>query len=772
MATKYEYFPGTNLEERILFDILREIEILNAGGGGGGSVTSFSSGNLSPLFTTTVANASTTPTLSFTLNTQSANLVLAGPTTGSAAAPTFRSITRADIGNLYTQVGSIFSESWTNLTNWGNVGTPGASVTGNKLSFSGTASTTTNYIKNTSYGKFNYESGIVTWTETVGTVGVGTSGIGFALQSQSSLGASYQNSIMVNVELSTTTTGAIKWYYGGTLVQTSPVVLVPVATNVLNCKLIIYPEKYVFEYNINGGASVKDTLYFYTGVQFNTVGHNAAAFAFFNLGGGSSHSVGAIAISCTQNKNADFLFCGNSIISGYGNHYFYNRASTQIQKRAYNTAEIYARASNSVNDLSITEISALNPTKLCVLACSNDITVNGSASALTDLATFITAVGTISNTAAPTGYSIGNGNLVLCTELPRFAAGAAIATFNTSLISTYGIANIININGIASDGTISLPVQYTYDKVHPTDQLNSQIADEIIKFFGLIKRDIFTDSELFSMSYPGGQNTNFGNDVHLTSFAGYKFIAYNVYSASSGFFTRGSTGQTVLAGIDPNNGYTISVDTGIGPNGPFSPTRRLTIDFTGNISTNNTGTVAYRNTNAGASINAHMLIDPANSVTAGNAFSFDSTNGLGFTRANGTRRIQRAGIQLANNTDTAGSEQSDLSFLTQLAGAAVIERFRITASGGFVVNATNTATGTTGAQTINKPSGTVNIAAAGTSVVVTNSLVTTSSIIIPVIRTNDSTAQIKNIVPGAGSFTVTLVSAATAETSIGFFIIN
>lgn len=30
--TKYEYFPGMNLEERILFDILREIEIITSGG--------------------------------------------------------------------------------------------------------------------------------------------------------------------------------------------------------------------------------------------------------------------------------------------------------------------------------------------------------------------------------------------------------------------------------------------------------------------------------------------------------------------------------------------------------------------------------------------------------------------------------------------------------------------------------------------------------------------------------------------------------------------
>jgi hypothetical protein len=65
-----------------------------------GTVTSFSSGNLSPLFTTSVATPTTTPALSFTAVSQSANLVYVGPATGSAAAPTFRALVVADIPSL------------------------------------------------------------------------------------------------------------------------------------------------------------------------------------------------------------------------------------------------------------------------------------------------------------------------------------------------------------------------------------------------------------------------------------------------------------------------------------------------------------------------------------------------------------------------------------------------------------------------------------------------------------------------------------------------
>ncbi|MFN9112538.1 MAG: hypothetical protein ACK5XN_20925, partial [Bacteroidota bacterium] len=98
--------------------------------------------------------------------------------------------------------------------------------------------------------------------------------------------------------------------------------------------------------------------------------------------------------------------------------------------------------------------------------------------------------------------------------------------------------------------------------------------------------------------------------------------------------------------------------------------------------------------------------------------------------------------------------------------------YKIENDGKISYLATNTAAGTTGAQTINRPSGTVNFAAGATSLVVTNSLCTTASIVLPVIRTNDATAQIKNVVPAAGSFTINLSAAATAETSVGFFIIN
>lgn len=81
---------------------------------------------------------------------------------------------------------------------------------------------------------------------------------------------------------------------------------------------------------------------------------------------------------------------------------------------------------------------------------------------------------------------------------------------------------------------------------------------------------------------------------------------------------------------------------------------------------------------------------------------------------------------------------------------------------------TVTAAGTTGAQTIHKAGGRVNFAAAATSLVVTNELVSARSVITATIGTNDATAAGLKAVPAAGSFTLYLGTAPTAETAVNW----
>jgi len=119
---------------------------------------------------------------------------------------------------------------------------------------------------------------------------------------------------------------------------------------------------------------------------------------------------------------------------------------------------------------------------------------------------------------------------------------------------------------------------------------------------------------------------------------------------------------------------------------------------------------------------------------------------------------------IADNGATTGDV-----FVARDNGAAV---FTIGDGGKVTCCATNTAAGTTGAQTIHKASGTVNFAAGASSLVVTNNLVTTSSIVLLSLRTSDSTMKSVVAVPASGSFTITPNAVPTGETSVGFMVIN
>jgi hypothetical protein len=134
----------------------------------GGTVTNFSAGNLSPLFTTSVANSSTTPALSFALANAAANTVLAGPN-GGTGAPSYRALVAADIPSL-SYISNI------------SVSAPLATTGGltPTISISQANSTTNGYLSSTDWNTFNNKTsctGTVTSVDLCSTTtGVSISG--------------------------------------------------------------------------------------------------------------------------------------------------------------------------------------------------------------------------------------------------------------------------------------------------------------------------------------------------------------------------------------------------------------------------------------------------------------------------------------------------------------------------------------------------------------------------------------------------------------------
>lgn len=71
-------------------------------GSGTGTVTSFAAGPLSPLFTSSVTNSTSTPNLTFTLTSAAQGSVLGGPASGGAGAPTYQTAPFISAANMFS----------------------------------------------------------------------------------------------------------------------------------------------------------------------------------------------------------------------------------------------------------------------------------------------------------------------------------------------------------------------------------------------------------------------------------------------------------------------------------------------------------------------------------------------------------------------------------------------------------------------------------------------------------------------------------------------
>lgn len=152
---------------------------------------------------------------------------------------------------------------------------------------------------------------------------------------------------------------------------------------------------------------------------------------------------------------------------------------------------------------------------------------------------------------------------------------------------------------------------------------------------------------------------------------------------------------------------------------------------------------------------------------ASNAY-FDGTNWRAYiTGSSSFFGANGSAIEFYNAASvTAGSAFSLVNCFS------INSSLRVTIYGEFAMPKTITAGGTTGNQTINKPSGSVNFAAAATTLTVTNSLCTANSVIVATVATNDATMKSVCAVAGAGSFVLTADAAATGETRVNWILTN
>jgi hypothetical protein len=78
----------------------------------------------------------------------------------------------------------------------------------------------------------------------------------------------------------------------------------------------------------------------------------------------------------------------------------------------------------------------------------------------------------------------------------------------------------------------------------------------------------------------------------------------------------------------------------------------------------------------------------------------------------------------------------------------------------------------TGNRTVNKVTGINAFAGGSASITITNDRCTATSLVIATLQTNDTTAVLKNVVPGSGTFTINLTASATGTTNVAWMIVN
>lgn len=166
-----------------------------------------------------------------------------------------------------------------------------------------------------------------------------------------------------------------------------------------------------------------------------------------------------------------------------------------------------------------------------------------------------------------------------------------------------------------------------------------------------------------------------------------------------------------------------------------------------------------------------VLLDDGNSSAPSLAFAADTDTGFWrggsgtiIATANGTNvfavvssDIEPTGAGI--NIGSAGSHWSTGYINSLITSAFGLDRILTTG-------------GTTGDQTIDKMAGTVNFAAAASSLIVTDANAVSTSIIFVTAQAADSTCRSFSVTRASGSFTITANAACTAETAVGFLVTN
>lgn len=409
----------------------------------------------------------------------------------------------------------------------------------------------------------------------------------------------------------------------------------------------------------------------------------------------------------------------------------------------------------------------------------DDILIINDADTNTRKITFANLTQGLLNTSATAQTK--SGNLTVGGTLT-----AANLTVDTDTLFVNGTTNRVGI------GTPTPNTDLDVDgNVHIRNQGVLELGDSNdSNFIGLRAPSAITSN--FTLTLPSALPVGSSNIMVTDTSGNVTFPADTSYSGgylNSGGFGVRNAGEVRFYELNTNGGEYISLKAPGNLAGPTDYTLPGTYPGSSGfvLSSDTTGNLSWVSNGAAAAGSAgYVQFNVAGSLGSDSTFTFnDATDTLSVSNVDVGVDLGVAGnlsvdgdVVLGDlNTDGISFNGSVVTDVVPIAdstsdlGTSSLRWAEVHAD-QYLTDTTVTAGGTTGDQTINKIAGSVNFAAAATSLVVTNNLVTANSVVIATIATNDTTFTSVQAVAGAGSFTLYANAAATAETRVNFLVIN
>lgn len=370
----------------------------------------------------------------------------------------------------------------------------------------------------------------------------------------------------------------------------------------------------------------------------------------------------------------------------------------------------------------------------------------------------------------------GTGAIVFATS-PTFNGTPNATAFRiTTLSGGTGIATAMVIQSTSGVGTSDSITFKTGSQVTAMAINTTQgVSLTSLTTGGLVKSAVTTgllSNATAGTDYIASVNT----DTTLTGFGttasplGINLTTANSWSAAiSAPSFIGNAGASTAIIFDSSNTQSSSnfwaIQTGIGAS--LATARYLFGGATGiNIRTaigsGSSGSVINTNSNYTAAIVAgNGFTGPASGT---NAWANSLTvQGIGTYIPGAANILQNTAVLYLGTPSTAGSVGNYGLYISS--GNSYL-------GDSIQIAKTITPSGTNGAQTINNPAGSVNFAAGAGSLIVTNSLVSATSIIVATVATNDALMMSVSIIASTGSFTLVPNSAPSGATRVNFLVIN